>query len=169
MKTSLIVLLIAFASLNDVRAQLISADIGINGMTCSMCARGTEATLRRLDFIDTMWVDLNALVAHIKFKKNTDAPIEALVSSVEDAGFTVRSITAIFNFHNQHIANDDHLTVGSDVLNFVGTGEQVLNGPITLRFIDKPFVNKKEFKEWSQKHQWNAIRIIRFILVVQQI
>lgn len=132
-------------------AQLISADIGINGMTCSMCARATEETLKRLDFIDTMWVDLNALVAHITFKKNMDAPIEGLVKSVEDAGFSVRSITAIFDFKNQKIGKDEHIDYGNDVFHFVGVEDQTLNGPVTLRFIDKQFVSKKEFKDWSKK------------------
>ncbi len=149
MKTFIVTLLLAFAV--SAQAQLISATVGVNGLTCSMCARGTEETLKRLDFIDTMWVDLNTLEAHITFKKNVNTPIEKIVQAVEDAGFSVRDITAIFNFQNQKIGKDEHVDFGNDVLHFVGIDNQTLNGPVALRFIDKPFVTKQEFKTWSMK------------------
>lgn len=151
MKTFLFTLLLAFTASFNAQAQLRSATVGINGMTCSMCARGTEETLKRLDFIDTMWVDLNSLEAHITFKKNADVPIEKIIESIEDAGFSVRDIIAAFDFNNQKIARDEHVDYGNDVLHFIGAKEQVLNGEVKLRFIDKQFVSKKEFKEWAQK------------------
>lgn len=158
MKTLLITLLFASSSVLNAHAQLISADVGVNGLTCSMCARGTEETLKRLDFIDSIDVDLNTLVAHITFKKNMNAPVEDIVKAVEDAGFSVRNITAIFNFINQKIGKDEHIDYGNDVLHFVGVQDQTLNGPVTLRFIDKPFVSKKEFKEWSKKTSMNCYK-----------
>jgi hypothetical protein len=151
-------MLLAFGISSIGHAQLISAEVGINGMTCSMCARGTEETMKRLDFIDTMWVDLNSLVAHITFKKNMDVPIEDMVKAVEDAGFSVRNITATYDFHNQKIGKDEHIDYGNDVLHFVGVEDKMLDGPVTLRFIDKPFVSKKEFKEWSKKTSMTCYR-----------
>jgi copper chaperone CopZ len=151
MKTFFISLVLLFGISLQANAQLISADVGVNGLTCSMCARGTEETLKRLDFIDSIDVDLNTLVAHITFKKNMNAPIEDIVKAVEDAGFSVRNINAVFDFKNQKIGKDEHIDYGNEVLHFVGVEERTLNGPVTLRFIDKQFVTKKEFKEWSKK------------------
>ena len=71
-----------------------------------------------------------------------DVPIEEIVKAVEDAGFSVRDITAIFNFKNQKIEEDGHIDYGNDVLHFIGVPDQVLNGPVKLRFIDKQFVSK---------------------------
>ena len=139
-------------------SQILSADIGVNGLTCSMCARGTEETLKRLDFIDTMWVDLNALVAHVRIKQGVDAPVEELVKGVEDAGFSVRNIVAIINFTGQKISDGGHVTIGHDVLNFMGTSDQTLTGPMQVRFIDKAFVSKKEFREWSQKTEMKCYK-----------
>lgn len=151
MKTYIIAFILALMASTNAGAQLISADIGVNGMTCSMCARGTEETLKRLDFIDSIDVDLNTLVAHITFKKNMDVPVEALLKAVEDAGFSVRNITAVFDFKNQKIGKDEHVDYGNDVFHFLGVEDQTLNGPVSIRFVDKPFVSKKEFKEWSKK------------------
>ncbi|MEI8133863.1 MAG: heavy metal-associated domain-containing protein [bacterium] len=144
-------LLLAFGLPLSSHAQLISADVGVDGLTCSMCARGTEETMKRLDFIDTMWVDLNTLVAHIQFKKDMSAPIEDIIKGVEDAGFSVRNITGIFEFTGQKIGKDEHVDYASDVLHFVGVSDRTLDGKVALRFIDKPFVSKKEFKEWANK------------------
>jgi len=151
MKTFFIALLLLLGITLQANAQLISADVGVNGLTCSMCARGTEETLKRLDFIDSIDVDLNTLVAHIIFKKNMNAPIEDIVKAVEDAGFSVRNITAVYDFKNKKIGKDEHIDYGNDVLHFVGVDDQTLNGQVTLRFIDKQFVSKKEFKDWSKK------------------
>jgi copper chaperone CopZ len=151
MKTFFIALFFVLGITLQANAQLISADVGVNGLTCSMCARGTEETLKRLDFIDSIDVDLNTLVAHITFKKNMNAPIEDIVKAIEDAGFSVRDIKVVFNFNNQKIGKDEHIDYGNDVFHFVGVDNQTLNGPVTLRFIDKQFVSKKEFKEWSKK------------------
>src|SRR2546421_9582221 len=145
MKTFFIALFFALTATANVNAQLISADIGVNGLTCSMCARGTEETLKRLDFIDSIDVDLNTLVAHLHFKKNMTVPVEALINAVEDAGFSVRDIVAVFNFNNQKVSKDEHIDYGNDVLHFVGISDQTLNGPTTLRFIDKAFVSKQQF------------------------
>jgi len=151
MKTFFITLLLLLGVTLQANAQLISADVGVNGLTCSMCARGTEETLKRLDFIDSIDVDLNTLVAHIIFKKNVNAPIEDIIKAVEDAGFSVRDIKAVYNFTNQKIGKDEHIDYGNDVLHFVGANDKTLNGPVMLRFIDKQFVSKKEFKDWSKK------------------
>jgi copper chaperone CopZ len=151
MKTLFITLLFVCLLSLHAHAQLLSADVGVNGMTCSMCARGTEETLRHLDFIDSIDVDLNTLVAHITFKKSAEIPVEKIVQAVEDAGFSVRNISVVFNFSNEKVADDKHIDYGNDIFAFMGTGDQTLNGPVTLRFIDKPFVTKKEFKNWSKK------------------
>jgi len=158
MKVLFLTLILTCIQVFNAHAQLLSADIGVNGLTCSMCARGTEETLRRLDFIDSIDVDLNTLVAHITFKKNMNVPIEDIVKAVDDAGFSVRNINAVFNFNNQKIGKDEHIDYGNDVFHFLGVDNQTLNGPVAIRFIDKPFVSKKEFREWSKKTAMTCYR-----------
>ncbi|HYM20059.1 MAG TPA: heavy metal-associated domain-containing protein [Candidatus Kapabacteria bacterium] len=127
------------------RAQFISADVGVDGLTCSLCSKGTEVTLKKLAFVDTIWVDLNDLVAHIRFKKDTKVSMDDVRKMIEDAGFTVRSIKAVFNFDHTTVGKDYHFVYQGDTYHFIGADSKTLSGPVTLRFVDKQYVSKKEF------------------------
>ncbi len=151
MKTIIVTLLLFIAGVPAAVAQFLQADVGVNGLTCSMCAKGTEASLRQLPFIDSINIDLNNLVAHITFKKDASVSIDEIKKMVEDAGFSVRSISAIFQFDNVSVSKDTHFAFGGDTYHFVGVGEKKLSGPVTLKFVDKPYVSKREFTELSKK------------------
>ncbi len=151
MKTILLSVLLVAVSVLTARAEFVSAEVGIDGMTCSMCSKGTEVTLKKLPFIDSIWVDLNDLVAHITFKKDATVSIDEIRAMVEDAGFSVRSINAVFRFEHLTIGKDYHYVYNGDTYHFIGAPKETLSGPVTLRFVDKPYVSKKEFLELAKK------------------
>ncbi len=140
------------------RASFVSADIGVNGLNCSMCARGVEGSLKELPFIDSVAIDLNKLIAHITFKKDAKVSIEEIAAMIDDAGFSVRSIDATFDFENLAVAKDFHYPYGGDTYHFVGITSQKLSGPVQLRFIDKPYVSKKEFASLAKKTSFECYK-----------
>jgi len=144
-------MLLVAVSVLSAHAEFVSAEVGIDGMTCSMCSKGTEVTLKKLPFIDTIWVDLNDLVAHISFKKGATVSIDQIRAMVEDAGFSVRSVTAVFQFGHLTIGKDYHFVYNGDTYHFIGAPTETLSGPVKLRFVDKPYVSKKEFLQLAKK------------------
>jgi hypothetical protein len=144
-----ILLLIGFTASSH--AQFVSADVGVDGLTCSMCSKGTEVTLKQLPFIDTIWVDLNDLVAHMRFKKDVKVSVDEIRKMIEDAGFTVRSVNAVFNFNDVTVGKDYHFIYGGDTYHFIGASDKKLSGPVNIRFVDKPYVTKKEFASLAKK------------------
>lgn len=144
-------MLLIAASVYSARAEFISADVGIDGMTCSMCSKGTEVTLKKLSFIDSIWIDLNDLVAHIRFKNEANVSIDEIRKMVEDAGFSVRSVNALFRFDTLTVSKDYHFVYHGNTYHFIGVDTKTLSGPVTLRFIDKPYVSKEEFGQLARK------------------
>jgi copper chaperone CopZ len=150
MKKIVVLLVMLVASVTS-RAQFVSATVGVDGLTCSMCARGVEESLKQLEFIDSIHIDLNKLVATVFFKKGVSVEMSKLHEMIEDAGFSVRSLNAVFSFQDEAVSKDSHFTYGGNTYHFIGGKEQTLNGNVQLRFVDKPYVNKREFKELLKK------------------
>ena len=51
-------------------SQFLSAEIGVDGLTCSQCQRSVEMGLRKLDFIDDVQVNLDHTDGKIIFKSD---------------------------------------------------------------------------------------------------
>ena len=156
-RTVLLLLSMVFAGVSA-RASFVSADIGVNGLTCSMCARGVEGSLKELSFIDSVSIDLNKLIAHITFKKDTKVSVDEIRSMIEDAGFSVRSVDAVFDFADLEVSRDFHYEYSGDTYHFVGVSTKKLQGPVRLRFIDKPFVTKREFSDLAKKTSFECYK-----------
>lgn len=154
-KKIITVVMLVFASLTA-RAEFVSATVGVDGLTCSMCAKGVEESLKQLDFIESVKIDLNKLIATINFKKNSVVEIDKLREMIEDAGFSVRSLETTFNFESTSVGKDFHYIYAGNTYHFIGTKEQTLSGPVNLRFVDKQFVNKREFGELAKKTKFEC-------------
>src|ERR1700759_2288056 len=99
MKNSLLFLLFLVASLH-LRAQFTWAEIGVDGLTCSACTRSVEMQIRKLDFVDSVSMNLEHTDGKIFFKKGAAVNIEKISQAVVDAGFSVRYLRAGFLFKN---------------------------------------------------------------------
>jgi len=60
--------------------------IHIEGMTCSACANGIAASLRRVEGVVEAEVSIDPPEAHIQFDPSETSP-EALVEAIEDLGY----------------------------------------------------------------------------------
>jgi len=142
--------LFTFFCIISLKAQFISATIGIDGLTCSACSFATEKSIRKLDFVDSVFMELDKNIATVYFKKNSFVSIQLLAKKVYDAGFAVRSIYASYNFNNLTISNDFCFLENNSTYHFIKIeNEKKLNGIISLHFIGEKFMQKKEYKNWK--------------------
>jgi cation transport ATPase len=130
-------------------AQIISANIGINGLHCSACSYGTEKSIRKLSFVKDVKMDLNGHMAEITFKEGTKPDFDALVQKVYDAGFSVRSVYVIFNFSNLEVKNNFCYEEGNSSFHFINVKEQALNGYVPLLLIGDKMMPKKDLAKWK--------------------
>ena len=149
MKNCFFILLLLFSA-PSANAQFRQAVIGIDGLTCSACSFGTQKSIMRLDFVDSVKMDLNKNIATITFKPGKKVSIDAIVQKVYDAGFSVRSVHAVYEFTDMKAVNDAFFNFEDNAYEFIGlSGERTLNGPVDLTFINEKYISKKEMKKWK--------------------
>lgn len=134
--------------------QISSAELQVAGLTCSMCSQATEKSLRTLDFVEAVKPDLNRNLFVIDFKKNKPASIDMIRKKVQDAGFSIANMTAVFRFNNLKVDEKGKAVAGTDVYQFLNTRGKTLNGEVKASVLDKNFVSGAVFKQKAA--QFNA-------------
>jgi|ERR1043165_8814641 copper chaperone CopZ len=131
-------------------AQFSSAIVGVDGLTCSACAFSTEKSIRQLEFVDSVKMELSKNMATVYFKKGAPVSIKALAQKVVDAGFAVRSIDAIFEFKGQAVSDGHCMEYENNVYHFIGLKDKrTLDGIKPVQFVGDKFMSRKEFKNWK--------------------
>ncbi|MEM0996705.1 MAG: heavy metal-associated domain-containing protein [Bacteroidota bacterium] len=128
-------------------AQFQSATIVVDGLTCSMCSYGVERSLRKLEFVDDVQMDLNSNTAQVSFRTDREVMITALAKKVTDAGFSVRSLQATASIEHHSIPGDIDYLIGHSVCHFLESVD-VPEGQLVMTFIGKEFMDKRAWKKW---------------------
>lgn len=127
--------------------QITTAELQVTGLTCSMCSQATEKSLRTLDFVEGIQPDLNKNLFAITFKKDKAVNIDQIRKKVEDAGFSVGNLTAVFNFNNTKVDDQGLAIAGTNVYQFLNQKSKTMNGPVTATVVDKNFISGTAFKK----------------------
>ncbi len=73
-------------------AQIKELLVGVDGFTCSLCAKGVEGQFNALDFVGSVETDLKNTTFTIRFKDKAVVNLKEIREAVTDGGFTVRDI-----------------------------------------------------------------------------
>ncbi|MBV6478755.1 MAG: hypothetical protein HGGPFJEG_01512 [Ignavibacteria bacterium] len=87
--------LILFANISlkqDLQAQVTEAVIGVDGFTCSLCAKGVEGQFKALDYVKSVKTDLKKTQFTLIFKNNPEVKFKEIRDAVTDGGFSLREI-----------------------------------------------------------------------------
>ena len=133
------------------QGQYKSVEMGINGLTCSMCSRSVELSLIKLDFIDQVVMDLNSTSSKIFFNEGAYVSIDKIAQAVVDAGFSVSYLHAWFDFKDQPIQTAACWNYAYEVYQFLDLSLPQLEGEIMLKFIGADFLSRNEMKKWKIK------------------
>jgi copper chaperone CopZ len=148
MKTLKIFIALFIITTSAAKAQFIKADLQVSGLTCSMCSKATEKSLRTLNFIGDIKVDLNKNVFVITFKKDVPVNFDQISKKVQNAGFFVNSLKATFDFDNVKLS-DNAFTYGGDTYKIVSGSDKTLTGPVAVTVVDKGFLSSGAYKKYS--------------------
>ncbi|MDI1234642.1 MAG: heavy-metal-associated domain-containing protein [bacterium] len=139
-----------FITIKTTQAQILTAELVANGLTCSMCSFATQRQLETIPFIDSIGSDLNHTTFILFFKKDSILDFNLIKKKVEDAGFSVGSLVLSFAFYNLQIDNNFHLQYQNTLFHFMDVRKQTLNGEVKIKIIDKGFLTTKEFKKYKK-------------------
>ena len=135
----------------SVVGQVKTGTLQAAGLTCAMCTKAINETLKDLAFVESVKADIKNSQFVINFKQEANVDPDALKKAVEDAGFSIAKLKLTMNFNNVKVENDAHVSLGGRTYHFLDVRSQLLNGEKTLTFVDKNFVVAKEFKKYSSK------------------
>jgi copper chaperone CopZ len=148
MKTIKIFLAMLAISVSAAQAQFIKADLQVSGLTCAICAKATEKSLRTLPFISDIKPDLNRNIFVITFKPNTPVNLEQIGKKVQSAGFFVNQLKATFDFDKVKVANNSFSLAG-DTYKLVNNGSKTLNGLLPVTVVNKGFAPASVAKKYN--------------------
>ena len=129
------------------QGQFKSVEMGIDGLTCSMCSRSVEMSLVKLDFIDRVEMDLNSNRSEIFFNEGMYVSIDKVAQAVIDAGFSVAYLNALFDFKEQAIATNTCWNYAYETYQFLDVSQPQLKGETVLKFIDTNCLCQMHTKE----------------------
>ena len=151
MRNVIFALIIFLEASNVSKAQFIWAEVGIDGLTCSACSRSVEMSIRKLDFVDSVIMNLEHTEGKIIFKKSSKIEIVKIGQAIVNAGFSVRYLKAAFIFNDIQISNDYQFTYENSAYRFITLPKINFQGETILTFIDKNYLSKKEFSHWKNE------------------
>lgn len=163
----LLILIISILPITPSLAGLKWADIGVNGLTCSMCSRSVEMSLKRLAFVDRVDMSLETTEGRVFFRPDMPVDLNEIAKAVVNAGFSVRFIRLQLSFEDIPVASDGSFTFQGQAfkwLDFEKTGDD----SFVLKLIGENFLPKKEFAEWRKKSVALASGRQNVFYVVQQ-
>ena len=133
------------------QGQFKSVEMGIDGLTCSMCSRSVEMSLVKLDFIDRIEMDLNSNRSEIFFREGMYVSIDKVAQAVIDAGFSVAYLNALFDFKEQPIDTHTCWNYAYETYHFLEVSQPQLKGETVLKFIGTNFLSRNELKKWKAR------------------
>jgi copper chaperone CopZ len=148
MKTLKIVVLLLALSTGIASAQFTKAELQVSGLTCALCSKATEQSLKTLPFIGDIKTDLLHNIFVITFKNGQPVNFDQISKKVQDAGFFVNSLKTTFNFDNTKLA-DNSFSYGGDTFQVISGTEKPLNGQVAVTIVDKGFAPKSVSKKYA--------------------
>ena len=142
-------LIILFSS-QMTSAQFQTVSIGVNGLTCSQCSRTVELSIRKLDFVADVDMNLQHTEGKVTLVKNSKPDMEKIAQAVINAGFSLRYLTADLLIDNGVVMNSGCIQYNGDQYVYIQAPKEPLKGTVRLKFIGKKYLPKNEFKKVEQ-------------------
>jgi copper chaperone CopZ len=150
MKKAFVILLVLLFS-QTTWAKVTSVQIGVDGLTCSMCTRSVEMAIKKLAFVEVVKMDLKQTQGTITFKAGQNVNFKQLAKAVKDAGFSVRYLKAIVD--DLPTVKNEAVTIGDNTIKLVNAVSDKSNTKATtLVLLGFDYMNKKSLKTWQTKY-----------------
>lgn len=146
-----------------VSAQIKSATIGVNGLTCSQCSRSVEMALQKLPFVAKVEMDLTHTTGTVYFKNNSKIDLTQLAQAPRNAGFSTAFVRLAFDFSKINPGKYCFVYKGKV---FYFLQPLANNHPSLMDFqvIGSGFLPKKELKTYSLKPNGSCVSSEKFFL-----
>lgn len=165
MKT-FVYLLLFFGLSHLATAQVLSAKVGVNGLTCSQCSRSVEMQLLKLPFVKEVKMNLEQTEGSLQFKQGANIDFSKIAKAVKDAGFSVRFLEARIDMDMAVAKKENSFMIGGNLFMIQNRKQDIIEGNMYFQFLGKKFssgqhssVSDKKYNDTKQHSYW--VNIIR--------
>lgn len=130
-------------------SQIISFNLGIDGLTCSQCSKSVEMQLKRLDFVKSVEMELASTSAIIKVNEASILSPDEIAKAVRNAGFSVRYLKLFTSVEIKPCLTIAGFDGAIYLQNNVETNKY--NKAYCIYFLGSAFQSKKELKGTKEK------------------
>ena len=123
--------------------------IGLDGLTCSMWSNRIYNSLRKMDGVKEVKMDLNENIAEVIFKKDNAPNYSKLSQGVYDAGFSVRFIKDKITLPSSMVKFGTSYIVNENKYIYIGQEDKTTEGEMTISLIGKGFLARKDLKKFE--------------------
>jgi copper chaperone CopZ len=126
-------------------------DVGVNGLTCSLCSRSVEMSLSRLDFVDHVDMSLEKTEGRVFLKPDWPYNMKEISKAVQTAGFSVRFLRMMINFNEVPVDQKGIFTFQNQRYEWLDFSRELAKGDVAVKLVDEGFIPKKENVNWKKK------------------
>lgn len=155
---SLFFFVLLFGLTYNSEAQVTKVSLQASGLTCSMCSKAVMKALEDVSFVDKVNVDIKNQQYNLSFKEKATVDFDALKKAVEDAGFSVASLSVTANVTDTKFERDTHIQIGNQYFHFLNAKNQQVNGIVVFTIVDKHFLPDKQFKKYSATTKMDCVQ-----------
>jgi copper chaperone CopZ len=148
---NIVILVLLFCLPTKSLAGLIWVEVGVNGLTCSVCTQSVERSISRLEFVESVSMSLEKTEGRIYLKKGATVDLKKIAKAVVNAGFSVRFVRFAISFHDVAIEGDGSFVYQGQSYQWLQLQSSPAKGEIILKLVDEGFMPKKESALWKKK------------------
>lgn len=119
--------------------------IGVNGLTCSMCTRSVEMSMRKLDFVDSVAMDLANTEGRVYIKQGSLPDFKRIAHAITDAGFSVRFIHVNLDVQVLAVSPEGCFSIGQQLFQWIDLPAAFPKGIVELIVVGEGLMPRKEF------------------------
>lgn len=138
-------------------------DVGVNGLTCSVCTRSVDRSISRLEFVDSVTMSLENTEGRIYVKNIENINLKRITKAIVDAGFSVRFVRLQFDFSDIPIDKDGFFSFKEQHYQWIQFKSNSSLNNVALTLIDEGFLPKKESNQWKKKYAVSANQNILYL------
>lgn len=148
---SVCLLICACMGVSTSQAGIQWIEVGISGLTCSVCSRSVELRIRKLEFVDHVVTDLAKTESRVYLKPGVQADLRKIAGAVVAAGFSVRFLKVALSFEGVTVSKDGRFTLQGQAFRWLGFQGYPAHDEVMLKLVDQEFLPREETRQWKDE------------------
>lgn len=126
-------------------------EVGVNGLTCSLCTRSVEKSIRTLEFVDSVAMNLETTEGRVFLRPNVPFNLAQIAKAVVKAGFSVQYVKVRFALNDITIDPTGMFTHKEQTFQWIDYSPPSGKKHTTLKIVNEGFLPKKEAGKFKKK------------------